>query len=188
MPNWCNNDLTVTGKKADIDKMLEAIKGTGDGSKVIPFDFEKVLPTPKELLDEPAPAEKNKAKANEIQYGAKDWYDWRVNNWGCKWGIGEDTQINIKRGTCGMGFETAWAPPTGIIKKLSEMFPNLKFKLAYVEPGMVFAGVFTAKAGEIVDDFADGSNPRAYRAIMSEYFPDTLASIEEYEEEMKGQE
>ncbi len=41
MPNWCENELKVTGHKESIDALLNLIK-----SDDLSFDFERVIPHP----------------------------------------------------------------------------------------------------------------------------------------------
>ena len=179
MPNWCENSLKVTGKKSEIEKMLEAIKGDE-----IPFDFEKILPTPGDMAEEQSPPINiHKGRYNTQKYGEIDWWHWRVENWKTKWNLDDSTIIDFNGKECNIYFNTAWSPPLGIITKLSEMFPELSFKLSYLEIGMCFAGVFEANAGEVEDCCVEESkDPVAYKEIIEEYFPDTAAMLDENEQ------
>ena len=77
------------------------------------------------------------------EYGYDNWYDWQVNNWGTKWDIKGDVEINdIDDETCSLVFQTAWSPPEPIVVKLQEMFPDLTFYGGYIGEGWEFAGVF----------------------------------------------
>ena len=49
MPNWCANDLTISGKTYDIDNMLFLFDKDKEGNAI--FSFEKIYPTPDELLN-----------------------------------------------------------------------------------------------------------------------------------------
>lgn len=57
MPNWCNNELAIRGKSADVDECLAAIRGEpekpmsaheaadeGSGPEIPPIDFNKIIP------------------------------------------------------------------------------------------------------------------------------------------------
>jgi hypothetical protein len=46
MPNHCENDLTVTGKRADVEAFAAFMKGTDLDGNETPFDFNRVLPYP----------------------------------------------------------------------------------------------------------------------------------------------
>lgn len=70
-----------------------------------------------------------------------DWYNWNNNNWGTKWDVAvaddeqyPDTEMYQDEPTAvGYKFNTAWAPPTPVIQKLSEQYPNLTFTLSFEE-------------------------------------------------------
>jgi hypothetical protein len=41
MPNWCVNQLDITGDESEVARLIEFVKGGGDG-----FDFAKIVPPP----------------------------------------------------------------------------------------------------------------------------------------------
>ena len=168
MPNWCNNDLKITGKNAELKKLLKYIKGKDETGEELVFDFEKVSPTPKELMKHSAPLRDRKLVEKFIKkYGAEDWWYWRINNWGTKWNLGADQTIEVEDGCISMSFDTAWSPPVGIIEKLGEKFPKLSFELIYCEVGMCFAGKYiVAKENELYE--YDESNPE-YKKILEHF-------------------
>ena len=49
-------------------------------------------------------------------------------------------------------FDTAWSPPTPIIKNAAERFPALTFELRYFECGCCFNGLFRLSRGEVESD------------------------------------
>ena len=64
---------------------------------------------------------------NQIKYGAADWYDWRIGNWGTKWnayGYEKGVDYSENEYLC---FETAWSAPHPILDKLAEMYPDIEF-------------------------------------------------------------
>ena len=69
------------------------------------FDFNKIMPEPENCAD---------------------WYRWRVENWGTKWNAVDAEKIDA-----GFMFDTAWAAPLLIIKKLSELFPKIKLSVTW---------------------------------------------------------
>lgn len=152
MPNWCSNKMIVSGK--NLDKFMDFISGKDDKGENLPFDFEKIVATPKELLDTPSPIQDTVvAKANKDKFGVSDWYEWRLLNWGTKWNLAADS-ISVEKydDRNEFSFDTAWNPPKPIVEKLSVLFPELTFALRYIEPYMDFAGDFIYRNGEKEDN------------------------------------
>jgi hypothetical protein len=50
MPNWCYTAFTVTGPDEDIARFREGVHGSDDSGET-PFDFDRLIPMPSELLD-----------------------------------------------------------------------------------------------------------------------------------------
>ena len=50
MPNWCYTDFTVSGPTEEVTRFREAVRGS-DNSGETPFDFDRVIPMPSELLE-----------------------------------------------------------------------------------------------------------------------------------------
>ena len=50
------------------------------------------------------------------KYGADNWYDWSLNNWGCKWDANSEP---VEDGDYEFRFETPWSEPEGFIKKFA---------------------------------------------------------------------
>jgi hypothetical protein len=59
---------------------------------------------------------------NVLEYGSTTWYDWRISQWNTKW-AGFD--FDEYEGGNTIAFSTAWSPPTPIIEKLSELYPEV---------------------------------------------------------------
>lgn len=172
MPNWCSNSLYVSG---DTDKVNEfknwviverntteiirdenynaVLKENGEPlTKEVMrefFTFEKLFPTPIELLAEVDPIpqkeeetpEEYKSRMDYLteKYGYCGWYNWRVSNWGTKWDACEgDWELN--EGEFTAYFDTAWGPPIGWLENVSAQFPELTFKMFFQEEGVGFAG------------------------------------------------
>ena len=138
MPNWNENILNI----ADCSPELESyLKENG-------LSFEKIKPTPPELLDD----EKG------------GWYSWRLENWGTKWDLSEQEQREVAdqliSEDCDFQaqFMTAWSPPLEAIMALSEMFPHDEFTLDYFESGCWFAGTAVISKGEVDDRGVDAED------------------------------
>jgi len=85
------------------------------------------------------------------KYGAASWYDWRLQNWGCKWDadcynfefairetFGNDL-VNVR-----INFSTPWSPPSNWFDALTDvcMDRGIYMELRYSEEGMDFAGTY----------------------------------------------
>jgi hypothetical protein len=156
MPNWCKNRLSITGTKNELDKLTDFIKS--DEEEGLLFDFNKIIPEPSwnwKTFSDGVGKYCDEKKEFEINGKKKilDWYWWRVLFWGTKWNLGKDyLQIDRFDNQVVMRFGTAWSPPEPIVKKLSEMFPALTFKLEYEESGYAYYGFFDCENGEVVRD------------------------------------
>ena len=200
MPNYCNNNIVITGPNSVIDK-IEKI-ANGDKGDLLQYFY----PMPEALKDTTAPLPKDatkeeKAKAKETlkKYGYDNWYDWRVENWGTKWDIMEFYNINRKEigedeSEISLGFDTAWAPALGAYEKFIDENSNCSLKAYYYEPGCDFMGEWdngmdscfeVAKYG-LDDDFwkqGIGSTLDDYFGItesMAQYLEDTMMDEEVY--------
>lgn len=112
MPNWCDNELTITGP--DVRKVLEAIRSEShEDEDARDLDFDRIIPYPKiyKEMDQRAeeyrqrlysihkddPERQSKLDALAAEYGVepgtprlKDGfnsggYEWRWESWGTKW-------------------------------------------------------------------------------------------------------
>lgn len=168
MPNYCSNNLTVRGDAATLQKL--------DAEYLSPFSFGKVIPMPDELSKTDAPVRDEELAASMTEkYGAPDWYAWAVANWGTKWDIVDNSGFGYNEKTVSgeneisISFDTAWSPPIPVVRELSWLFPSLEFSLKYFEPGVGFAGDFTAHNGAENDGCYEDSDSEEYREI-AEFF------------------
>lgn len=58
-------------------------------------------------------------------YGDSDWFTWRVNNWGTKWTGANAEATRYHDNLLIVTYKTAWAPPEGVFKTLSNTYNNL---------------------------------------------------------------
>ncbi len=75
-------------------------------------------------------------------FGADNWYDWRVTNWGTKWGIdGDSIQFyDEDNDRIELHFDTAWSPPDEIASSLREQYKDIDMSWFYREDSMEFSG------------------------------------------------
>jgi len=138
MPNWCANRVEVYGTEEDIQK-FKAYVSKGD----LPMSFDKISPLPEELKNTRSPSgEPNVDLINK--YGADNWYDWQITNWGVKWDV-SDIELEEGEDYLTYRFDTPWGPPEGIHAMIRDEFPDISMSWFYDEPGMMMAGYLGAE-------------------------------------------
>lgn len=150
MPNWCDNRVSVRGRRADVDEFCRLVK-----SDTSAFDFYKVLPVPVALWDTEARARDRELAAQNItRFGAAHALDWCVINWGTQWSPDPtDIEIEWKRGGVVYAFDTAWQPAYGIYLSLVQRFPALRISWSYFEWGAGLSRPLTPRiAAEMIID------------------------------------
>ena len=144
MPNWCNNNIKITGPNSVIDKIEKIVKNEKYEK---PEDglLHYFHPMPDELRD--TTADGTKRKKLQKKYGFDDWYGWAVENWSTKWDIHEfygvdRNYINDDESTIAFGFDSAWAPPIGAYEKFIAENSNVSIRATYYEGGCDFMGIW----------------------------------------------
>ena len=149
MPNWCNNNLTLTHEDpAMIQRAYDALER---GEFLNEF-----IPVPADLQitsgylgngDEQKELERKTAE-NREKYGYGNWYDYCVGEWGTKWDVGGQGQSDIHPDgkMLHTAFDSAWSPPINAYEKLVEM--GFGVEAMYYEGGMGYAGAFSNGADE----------------------------------------
>lgn len=141
MPNWCTNKLYVRGAQEELDKFAERVRGDLNG-KDLALSFQTIAPQP-EGLEKEVPLF-GSALGKREPLIVEGWYAWRLQNWGTKWDLA-DVYTSIGTEEILYEFDTAWSPPTELIKHLLEKYPALRFLLEYAECGNDFWGVLDTK-------------------------------------------
>lgn len=167
MPNYCENVLEISNlSQKSFDKLIKQHtkqEGQDEGTLV----FDSIIPVPKKDDGEPF----------------DDWYNFRVNNWGTKWEPNTYSFESSYDDKCGgyisIGMSTAWTPPSGIIQKLSEMFPEARFEIKYVEPGCCFMGE---------DHYIDGKKIHEMYSEDLEQIKEAYPEYWEFDEEESDEE
>lgn len=166
MPNHCENDLWMSGKKQDVAAVLTLV---GADKEKPEFDFNNIIPYPdpfksmdddREAIpnlvgvyrDDPEYSARLAARNAAIAAYEAKWhttsdgynsggYEWCRANWGTKWNAYAVARRDYDDRVC-VTFQTAWAPPTPVIIALALRFPTVTFTLEYFERGMSCAGGF----------------------------------------------
>ena len=140
MPNWCDNQVSITGPNSVINKIEKIVNEEKDTEGLLQFMY----PMPQELKDTTADGSENKEMIKK--YGHSDWYGWATDNWGTKWDINEfygvDRQeISDDESTISFAFQSAWAPPTGAYQEFVDKHP-VSLEAIYYEGGCDFMGIW----------------------------------------------
>ena len=142
MPNWCNNNISITGPNSVIDKIEKIVKEEKEENGLLNFFH----PMPKQLEGTTSPSS-SADKPQPMVEGFDNWYDWRVENWSTKWEVcefyGVDRQHlndSLDESTISFAFSSAWAPPIGAYEQFLADNENCSLKAYYYEGGCDFMG------------------------------------------------
>ena len=137
MPNWTSNSVLFVGKEKQLKTLQTMLK-----SKDNEFDFNNIIPMPKELEGTVSGSEsakpdwqKEQSQKLKAKYGVDNWYDWTCSNWGTKWNAVDteveqrdgalmyvsDTEALQRDGALMYRFNTAWDCPRQIVVALLRM-------------------------------------------------------------------
>jgi hypothetical protein len=171
MPNWCNNNLTLShDDPAMIQRAFDALERQ---------EFlQEFCPVPQELRDTVADGSTNEQLVEK--YGYSSWYDYCVSEWGTKWDCGEQGASDIHPDGTMLHtfFDTAWAPPIGAYEKLEAL--GFRVDAQFYEGGMAFAGTYSdgncdeinlegMTADEIEQDYPELDEAFGISECMREY-------------------
>ena len=178
MPNWCYNNLHVTGPEEDIklfkaaacapeqtynlyreengkwaahdDIRVKAIsQSLPEPGPVSVFSFHGLVPVPEDYRRFPYDCNRAREIGEVVgETRTQGGYSWEIENWGCKWGAAEPDLGVDEPEHLEYSFDTAWAPPLQFLETVSSKWSNLSFEIDYSEPGMGFAGTAMYKDGE----------------------------------------
>jgi hypothetical protein len=139
MPNWCDNQITITGPNSVIDKIEKIVSDEKDTDGLLNFFH----PMPKELDGTTSPSS-SADKPQPMVEGFDCWYDWRLEKWGTKWDCNEFYGVDRQGDTISFGFSSAWSPPINAYDKFiissSEKKQDVSIKAYYYEGGCDFMG------------------------------------------------
>lgn len=164
MPNHTTNHLTITGPASYIEEMKKFVT-----DNETPFSCNAIIPMPEELVNtikgyrrtnNETPEETSKRELSEASlretFGADNWYDWSIDNWGTKWDVyptGDTLEWDdVSECEVRIEFLSAWAPPLPVIKALAVRFPNLIFTINYTDEGDDYAKQIIYEGDSVYDD------------------------------------
>ena len=183
MPNWCDNQITITGPNSVIDKIEKIVKEE-DKSDIGFLQF--LHPMPDALKNTTADGSK-KPELKKLT-GHDDWYSWCTDNWGTKWDINEFYGVDRKDNTISFAFSSAWAPPLGAFEHFLGENDNCSIKAYYYEGGCDFAGVWEDGADTCIAPSEYNSKDDFWKDGLGYELEDQfnlLESMAEYEAEQE---
>ena len=197
MPNYCTNNLTVTGDAKEIKRFHEAITA---GELQDHEDFhilDNLFPTPKELKDttkgyygegtEKQLQMEAMQKANLEKFGAPDWYEWNCKNYGSKWSDFDGVIGQVSDNEINLTFMSAWSPIGEGIRNVSKQFPTLDFVLSYDEGGMAFCGGYAFRNGEIMADIEGEYPSMTVEQSENEEYDEFYEQVSQVTQEIENQ-
>jgi len=152
MPNHVYINMTIEGTDEEVQNFfMTHFTEESDGNSF--FDLNSFKPMPEELEGTRAPSNlpPTASKALIDKYGADNWYDWNIQNWGTKWNT-YDNNINDDNS---VSFQTAWSLPDPIFAKMAEMYPSMTFNIKCVEEGGFFAGTILISEGKVKENLTN---------------------------------
>lgn len=127
MPN--NTDVRVYidhPSKKRIDDMVAIFEGES------PFNM--IIPMPEDI------SLANISYEERTASNGRNWYDWRIANWGTKWDAYEVRVQRLSDTSLYVMMETAWSPPIPIFEKLVEL--GFEVSAYYLDEGWMYIGQF----------------------------------------------
>ncbi len=129
MPNWCNNNITISGDEGTIRTLTAVLKNLKtDDNEQSNNVFQSLIGLPQHMSDG--------------DYKEK-WYDTNIEWFGTKWDISySEDMFTFTKDEINFSCETAWSPPIPFLQNLCEMY-KVNANLFYSEGGVGFSGEST---------------------------------------------
>ena len=171
MPNWCNNNIEITGPIDKIKALWDATQAEDGGL------LNAMVPMPVELKD----------TVKGSNGDAVNWYDWSVTNWGTKWDVGlegiEYTDNGDGTATISGYFDSAWSPPIEAYNRFLEANEDCSLTGSYYEMGCDFAGFYDNGDDEYLENLRDEYDlPEDEQSDLFKRLDEEYALSEQYDE------
>ncbi len=173
MPNHVINKLTIKASEPRVLEVKEFIKiekteENQEAYGVGTIDFNKITPAPPWLF------QGNLGREQEKKYGPENcWYEWNRNNWGTKWNAYSQPDERNTENT--IFFQTAWNCPLDLIRKLSWIFPDVEFEIAWADEDLGYnLGIVAFKDGVTVSETIPQGGTIEAKKLFFEITQDTL--------------
>jgi hypothetical protein len=158
MPNWCNNNITISGPADKIRQLWDTAQTADEGK----FG----------LLEAMAPI-------GDWEYGTA------VDTWGTKWDVNDEGLEIIEHGNGTAEitgwFDSAWAPPIGAYEKFIEANEDCEISASYYEMGMDFAGFWNGEEEHLDDLHEEYKQPVDERSDLFNRLDEEWGLSEQFE-------
>lgn len=127
MPNWCYNNISITGspkKIGRINAVIDILKNSTDENKKNNLFKELIGLPPNTDMEE---------------YNNQGWYGTNVEWFGTKWDVDVDFVAHQDTDHIELAGETAWSPPINFCIELARTY-GVQVEMYYEEPGSDFCG------------------------------------------------
>jgi hypothetical protein len=170
MPNWCNNNITISGPAETIRQLWDDAQNSHRWTEIV--DGKEVEKIGFGLLEAMAPI--------------GDWeYETAVESWGTKWDISDEGLEIIEHGdgTAEITgwFDSAWAPPIGAYEKFTEANEDCEISASYYEMGMDFAGFWNGEEEHLDDLHEEYKQPVDERSDLFNRLDEEWGLSEQFE-------
>jgi hypothetical protein len=171
MPAWCSNKLKISGNKTSMKNFFDVLNSENNSDfqmeKFSPTPEELLTINPFHpdfypiqkidvvhdngkfeivVLDEQGRTEEEfdiYLSDLEARYNYNNWYDWRWDNWGCKWDVCNQQVINTDDQHYDVFYDTPYAPNISFIEDLHLRYSNISFTLDYYDCSDDLTGTLT---------------------------------------------
>lgn len=127
MPNWCYNNITITGEPVNLKKLrttITMIQGSSD-DEIKNRLFQSLIGLPE--------------KTDMEDYNNQGWYGTNVDWFGTKWDVDSQFVQEMTDDYIYMSGDTAWSPPINFCIELAKRY-KVEVEMYYEEPGSDFCG------------------------------------------------
>jgi hypothetical protein len=110
---------------------------------------------------------------NKRKYGSYYWYDWCIENWRTKWNA--YSQPDSRNTDNVIFFQTAWSCPKDLINKLTCIFPDVEFEIAWADEDLGHnIGIMKIKNGSVIEQYIPEGGSIEAKKLFFEITQDTL--------------
>lgn len=126
MPNWCYNNITISGEPNRLERLKSAITIIKNSNEDVKNRlFESLIGLP--------------PNTNMEEYKNQGWFNTNVDWFGTKWDVGFEFVQEMTDTYIYMSGDTAWSPPINFCIELSKLY-KVDIEMYYEEPGSDFCG------------------------------------------------